>query len=318
MNTIPQSTATQLALAYPFVGYVCSPWQPHLFLRMPAPTPDHLWSEQQTPSGSVAALSDHLERVQAAKAVASNAGDQQVMGRVWILSREPEGCRHVQSALECGNSDEARAAIAAELRGHVWEAIRCPHANHVIQKCIIMLRPRAAQFIVDEIMKGPIVFQAVRHKYGCRTVQRLLEQCLPDQLHGLAEAILSDVYWLSRHPYGNYVIQHLLEFGTTSQQSRIAEAVTANLCGLARDTHGRSVVNACLFHGPAERKTALAGAIQEEAGLLEVMGGTRHGRLAARAVREVLRGPEAVAERGQRLRRAQRRPGRASTAPSPL
>lgn len=30
-----------------------------------------------------------------------------------------------------------------EIRGHVWEGLRCPHANHVLQKCVLISRPEA-------------------------------------------------------------------------------------------------------------------------------------------------------------------------------
>mmetsp|Transcript_56003 Transcript_56003/g.175739 ORF Transcript_56003/g.175739 Transcript_56003/m.175739 type:complete len:329 (+) Transcript_56003:58-1044(+) len=307
--------AVQFVQPYPFVGYVCAQWQPQAVVQLPTLLTQAPGSQAQA-SGKVTAVPNDLpQRCQDVQR-ATGTAEEDIMGRVWDCARDPQGCWKVQRALETANNDEARTAIAAELAGHVWEAVRCPHANHVVQKCIIMLRPRAAQFILDEIMRGSIVFQAVRHKYGCRVVQRLLEQCHQDQVHGLAEAILSDVYWLSRHPFGNYVMQHLLEFGTGAQRLRIVEAVAGNLRGLARDTHGRSVVNACLLHGPEGSKTALALVISQEPGLLSSMGDTRQGRLAARTVREALGGPEAAADFGRRPRRAQRRAGRASTAPS--
>jgi len=211
------------------------------------------------------------------------------------MSQDPEGCWAVQRAIEAAGSDEARAAVAEELKGHVMKAIQSPHANYVVQKCIIMLRPSATQFLIDEIMTGHNVFQAVQNKYGCRVVQRLLEQCLPDQLRGLAEAILSDIYCLSCHPYGNYVMQHLLEHGTADQRRRIMESVAANLRGLAKATHGRSVVYACLLRGSPEGRPALARAISCEPDLEALMVGTRRGRLAARIARETARQGPALA-----------------------
>ena len=51
-------------------------------------------------------------------------------GHVWDLSRHPLGCRLVQLALERSSQKQA-SQLAAELRGHVQEAMTSPHANYV-------------------------------------------------------------------------------------------------------------------------------------------------------------------------------------------
>jgi len=115
---------------------------------------------------------------------------------VWRLSQDQKGCLKVQEALQGAGSDDARRAIAAELEGHVWEAMRCPHANHVVQKCIMTMRPHALQFIIDEIeSRGAAgVRKIAKHQYGCRILQRLLEHCRPDQVQGLVEDLLAKPY----------------------------------------------------------------------------------------------------------------------------
>eukprot|EP00443_Scrippsiella_acuminata_P031154 CAMPEP_0115354862 /NCGR_PEP_ID=MMETSP0270-20121206/98810_1 /TAXON_ID=71861 /ORGANISM="Scrippsiella trochoidea, Strain CCMP3099" /LENGTH=190 /DNA_ID=CAMNT_0002777219 /DNA_START=42 /DNA_END=611 /DNA_ORIENTATION=- len=92
----------------------------------------------------------------------------------WKLSRDQDGCRVVQQALEEADSDEARSALVETLRGHVWEAALCPHANHVLQKYIVTMKPAACQFMVDELaQRGPAgSSKLARHKYGYRVFQR--------------------------------------------------------------------------------------------------------------------------------------------------
>mmetsp|Transcript_77319 Transcript_77319/g.226746 ORF Transcript_77319/g.226746 Transcript_77319/m.226746 type:complete len:313 (-) Transcript_77319:209-1147(-) len=211
-------------------------------------------------------------------------------GRVWSLSRDPVGCRDVQFALESAKADEDRTIIASELQGHIREAIRCPHANHVIQKCITTMAPLAFQFIIDELMEGPAIFQAVRHKYGCRIVQRLLEHALSAQVHNIAEAILSDVYWIARHPYGNFVMQHLLERGGRDHRHRICRAICHDVAGLGKDTHGRAVISSAMACAAREDQVTVARAVFREPGLLVCMARTRHGHHAAKCVAEVLEG----------------------------
>ena len=76
-----------------------------------------------------------------------------IKGRVWLMARNSHDCRVLQDAFDRAGRDDIRLALAEELHGHVWEAIMCKNANHVIQKCIESMRPGAVQFIIDEIVQ---------------------------------------------------------------------------------------------------------------------------------------------------------------------
>merc|ERR1740123_724110 len=106
-----------------------------------------------------------------------------------------------------------------ELRGHVAKALRCPNANHVLQKCIATVNSEYLQFIIDELLgRSGLVTQAARHRYGCRIVQQLLKKCSHEQVQGIAGLLLEDATMLSCHSFGNFVMQHLLEYGTEDQR----------------------------------------------------------------------------------------------------
>lgn len=217
--------------------------------------------------------------------------DVDVAGHVWSLSREAQGCRQVQQALERAISDEDRQSLASELAGHVWEALRCPHANFVIQKCISTLRPQAAQFIIDEIMRGNAsgdrssgASQAARHRYGCRILERLLEHCPPGQVERLVEEIINDSVSLAKHPYGNYVIQHLLEHGQPDQRRRVTKLLQVNAHSAGSDCYARAVISKALSFGQREDQVALARALLREPGLICTMARTRHGHVAAKFI----------------------------------
>ena len=55
--------------------------------------------------------------------------------------QDAKGCRDVQRAIEEAADDVTRSRLVTELAGHVLDAMRCPHANHVLQKCITCSRP---------------------------------------------------------------------------------------------------------------------------------------------------------------------------------
>mmetsp|Transcript_9604 Transcript_9604/g.19788 ORF Transcript_9604/g.19788 Transcript_9604/m.19788 type:complete len:430 (-) Transcript_9604:392-1681(-) len=219
-----------------------------------------------------------------------------VIGNVWTFARDPQGCRRVQKALDIAGSDEARSAIATELQGHVWEAMRCPHANHVLQKCIVAMRPQAAQFIIDELLSTASgtggISQAAKHRYGCRIVERLVEHCPPSQVSELVEKLVADAVALSRHPYGNYVMQHLLEHGQASQRRKLIDLLRQNPSVAASDCYARAVISKALNHGAREDQVALSRAVLQEPGLLTTMARTRHGHVAAKFVLLHLDGPD--------------------------
>jgi len=220
-----------------------------------------------------------------------------IAGRVWDLARDARGCREVQRALETTDTDEVRAAILSELKGHVWEAVRCPHANHVVQKGIVATRPEASQFIIDELMSGGTSAaggpsQAARHRYGCRILERLMEHCPPEQVRQLVESLVADTMALSRHPYGNYVMQHLLEHAFADQRHRLIAMLEQHARAAGSDCYARAVVSKALSRGTMEGQMALARALLREPGLLATMARTRHGHVAAKFVLQHFGGSE--------------------------
>mmetsp|Transcript_70115 Transcript_70115/g.97498 ORF Transcript_70115/g.97498 Transcript_70115/m.97498 type:complete len:371 (-) Transcript_70115:717-1829(-) len=219
-------------------------------------------------------------------------GMTSLVGRVWELSQDSKGCRDVQLALEQA-SEDLRRLIVAEVAGHVLDAMRCPHANHVLQKCITSSRPPDCQFIIDEIMAcNGFVELAARHKYGCRIIQRLLERCSTAQVECVATAILSDVSGIARHPYGNYVLQNLLEHGTPAHRHKLAEELRKEIVPICQDSFGSAVVAAALSQLCKEDAISLARAIVQEQGLLTFMAHARHGHSAVRLLLQALDGPD--------------------------
>jgi hypothetical protein len=211
-----------------------------------------------------------------------------IQGRVWSLAKTSEGCRQIQKILEDAESDSVRALIACELRGHVWDAIWSPHANHVIQKCISTLRPCESQFIIDEILQqGPgAVVTVAAHQYGCRILQRLLEHFPSDRLQVLIEDVLCNVIVLSKHIYGSFFIQHLLEHGDASYVTNVLQTLTANVSSVAFEPPGVTVLGKALTHAPADARESLANALASQPRWLVPTSAWRHGFLTAKLTLE--------------------------------
>jgi len=249
-------------------------------------------------SSAMSHWGEEIEEVSSEDLQGSPLDDLQLEGRVWSLSKEAHGCRQVQTALDSAPSDAAREALALELRGHVLEACKCPHANHVLQKIILLLPASSLQFIVDELMAGAIA-PMVRHKYGCRIIQRLVEHCCASQVHKLVEIALKDIPTLGRHPYGTYVIQNILQHGTHEHRRRIVAAVIKGIGVLGAESNGCAVVSAALSYGLDRDRYALAQVVLREHGLLCFMANSRHGHTAAMRVLDLLGGDDQVVARAR-------------------
>lgn len=213
---------------------------------------------------------------------------------IWELSKDRAGCRVVQDAFEAG-PDKERLRLAVQLKGHVWEALRCPNANYVVQKCITTTRPGDSQFIIDELLQGTHVDAAsgppwvARHRYGCRVVERLLEHCSAAQAKPLIDSILTESIQLCAHPYGNYVMQHILEHGSPEHKHiicRLLEPLAKTLGGgsLQGSEYVCAVFGKALTHGSPEDRARLARSVILVPCLLTDMASTRHGHVTAKLV----------------------------------
>lgn len=235
-------------------------------------------------------------------AATPSAATASVVGRIWLLSRDPVGCRLVQQAFEDVDDHQGREAMVRELHDHVWEAMTCPHANHVIQKVIATTRPESFQFIVEELAQPANGIQRVaRHRHGCRIIQRLLDRGTAAQVQRITDDIVVASVSLSMDPYGNYVVQHVFESGDVGSRRALAQALARDVGLLGSNSYGRAVVSRALGCSEAEHQREIANALLCEPGLLAAMACTWHGHFAARWVLHALEGAE-LAEACHRLK----------------
>jgi len=163
------------------------------------------------------------------------------------------------------------------LHGHAVRAMRCPHANHVLQKVISTMPAASLQFMVDEITQDDAAKKIATHRYGGRIVQQLLAKCEASQIRDLAEALLQDAVALCCHTFGNYAIQHLLRFGTAEQQYRCLRTIEQNIGAIARSPSGVSVIEAAMQHTCSLDRLWLARAVVQDPELLPHLAQARHG-----------------------------------------
>jgi hypothetical protein len=217
-----------------------------------------------------------------------------ISSRVWQLSQDPQGTFEVQKALDACASEEARWALAAELRGNVWEAAQCPHANHVLRKVITSMASPALNFIISELLsKGSsAVTDLARHRYGCRIIEGLLIHCTQEQMSVAVECLFTDACALCIHMYGNFVMQRLLEHSSAAHRELLMNVVQGNVVPIGSNFYGSAVLGKALEFGSTVERRLLTRAVLSVEGLLSAVARHKHGKAAADLVVSIAEGAE--------------------------
>lgn len=206
------------------------------------------------------------------------------MGSVYPLALDRMGCRLLQDSLDNYTTLE-RKEIALEFKGRVRAAVESPHANHVIQRLVELLPPKALKFLLQELRKGWGACSMARHKFGCRVLERILEHFTAcretkSELEEFLAGLMAELQVLSRHLFGNFVVQHLVEYGDDAQRTEVCRALRRDLRAAALDEHAVCVLDRALEWLPEDERSALADGVVAMPALLPVMASSRSGELA--------------------------------------
>jgi len=178
--------------------------------------------------------------------LARQAAIEALIGNVQDLAFDASACRVVQKALEFAEEEEV-IALSLELQGKVREAIRSPHANHVVQKLVEVLPVTSLGFVAKEMLgAGP---EVARHRYGCRVLCRLVERHYGKavaQMDELIEELLVEGAELVRHTFGHYVIEMILQTGNPHQRRQVCAALRVELMRNAKNRSATYVVEKAL------------------------------------------------------------------------
>lgn len=191
-------------------------------------------------------------------------------GDLLQLSLQMYGCRVVQKSFE-RLDDASLPLLLAEFHNNVLSCIHDQNGNHVIQKCIEVVYEKAKKadmtgdqakakflrdqiaFMVDDVLRN--VASLSCHPYGCRVLQRILENGVEPERSRALDEIKKCHKTLLDDQYGNYVIQHVLQFGRNSDRDSILEIVIQNgILKLSKQKFASNVVEKLLKYGSADQR----------------------------------------------------------------
>jgi len=214
--------------------------------------------EMEDTAEACAELIEQLEGGGEARAAAIEA----ISGSVVDLAFDAAACRVVQKALETADEHVA-TALAQEMQGHIREAIKCPHANHVVQKLLDTIAADKTTFVVSELMGAAAVL--AKHRYACRVVCRAVKVHAGSEvfheIHDFIDELILGTAELSRHVFAHYVIEAILECGSAAQKHKVACALRSDLMQNAKNRSATYVVEKALFCCDAQDQDAIAAAL---------------------------------------------------------
>eukprot|EP00760_Papus_ankaliazontas_P001656 PhM_4_TR10557/c0_g1_i1/m.44348/K17943/PUM; pumilio RNA-binding family len=166
-------------------------------------------------------------------------------GCILELTMHTYGCRVVQKALDVVDR-RARLRVADELRNDVIRCIHDQNGNHVLQKCIEVV-PDSVEFIVSSLRGN--TKEIACHAYGCRVMQRLLEQCESTlRQDKLLDEMVSCTKEIVKNQYGNYVVQHVIINADDEHKKAILDVLFPELFELACHKFASNVVEKVVMH----------------------------------------------------------------------
>ncbi|CAK9045726.1 Pumilio homolog 5 (APUM-5) (AtPUM5) [Durusdinium trenchii] len=208
-------------------------------------------------------LLDSCSREQAASLVA------QVKSGIIDLSMDKYGCRVVQKFLETLR-DEDWDDLVSQFFDKVIDCIEDANGNHVIQK-VVENMPSSGHisFVIQAVAKR--AEDMALHQYGCRIIQRLLENAELESIAGILDPIVEATDKLSKDKHANYVIQCILERGRLQDKIRIVKLITEKVLEFAKNKVSSNVVERCFeittdASKLVENRTALMSAVLGSSG----------------------------------------------------
>jgi len=164
-------------------------------------------------------------------------------------------------------------ALLADLHGHVVEAVKHPHANHVVKQAVQVMPTEFVGFIACELKETGHAVWAASHCYGCRSVLRLVRHCGgPRQPEGggdrgwagacvdeLVGELLKKAAELCRDEFGKYVLEEFIKHGLADHRNTVVDALRSRMLRNAKHRHASTLIRKAFHQCDAEMAERMVG-----------------------------------------------------------
>lgn len=169
-------------------------------------------------------------------------------GKVWDLARQnQESSRLVQTVFRFLIKDIVTGwceedwftynrayadywTVLRDFYGHVVDALKHPHANHVVK----LLVEEAPTYLISDLVHKELLGQEAvdmaKHNYGCRTILRLVRHCgagTPESIavEAVMQSVVRDAKALCQHEFGKFVVEELVRSPVAQHRHAALEAL---------------------------------------------------------------------------------------------
>ena len=122
----------------------------------------------------------------------------------------------------------------------------------MVQKAFERIPAEHIQFIINSFTGH--VQELATHQYGCRVIQRMLENCEEHTRAAVLQEVHASAASLIVDQYGNYVMQHIIEHGLEEDRARTIALVTSQLVNFSKHKFASNVVEDSIQSGSKEER----------------------------------------------------------------
>ena len=186
---------------------------------------------------------------------------EDLIGQVYGLCTDQNGCRYLQKKLEEGSQDNIQI-IFEETKDHMVDLMTDPFGNYLVQKLLEHTGPEQHTVLINNAAAHMVKIALNQH--GTRALQKMIEYVVEEpQIDTLVQALRFEVVPMIQDLNGNHVIQKCLNRLAAPNIQFIIDAVAAHCIVVGTHRHGCCVIQRCIDHATPDQKAHLVSSITQ-------------------------------------------------------
>ncbi|PWZ45489.1 Pumilio 12 [Zea mays] len=190
----------------------------------------------------------------------------EVVGELYHLAKDQNGCRFLQRIFIEGSREDARKVFDGVIE-HIDELMVDPFGNYLIQKIFEKCNDNQKMHILYEITKIPgQLIEVACNMHGTRVVQKVIESIsTSDEVSMVVSALSHGAITLMMDSNGCHVAERCLLKLSPEGKAFLVNAATKYCVELAKDRQGCCIIQKCIAHASKEQRNRLLYSITTRA-----------------------------------------------------
>ena len=187
-----------------------------------------------------------------------------------LISLDAHGTRAIQKLIEVVPLYPSQVSqITSCIRENEVVLIKDTNGNHVIQKCLTVLKSPFNDFIYDKVCEN--ILDLATHRHGCCVLQRCIDAATSGQRSKLIDRIIECAVELVQDAFGNYVVQYVIDLNTPEANSRLGLIFIKSMRLLATQKFSSNVIEKCLQQNSHDVQQLMIQEISQPANIIKMI-----------------------------------------------